>query len=74
MQSKEFHGVDISGMACAMPKNKVLTDSYKDHFGDSVVERFKTATGIEGRFLSDGTQTTSDLSFVAAKALMAKKT
>ena len=73
MQSKEFRNVRISGLACAVPTHKVLTDSYRDQFGDAIVERFKTSTGIEGRYLSDGTQTTSDLSFVAAEALMAKK-
>lgn len=73
MQSKEFHGIKISGLACAVPSHKVLTDSYKDRFGETVVERFKKATGIEGRYISDGTQTTSDLSFVAAEALMKKK-
>ena len=47
MQSKEFRGVKVSGMACAVPNHKVLTDSYKEHFGEAVVERFKSATGIE---------------------------
>lgn len=73
MLGKEFHNVKISGLACAVPNHKVLTDSYKDHFGEAVVERFKSATGIEGRYISDGTQTTSDLSFVAAEALMKSK-
>ncbi len=73
MLAKEFHNVKISGLACAVPNHKVMTDSYRDHFGDAVVDRFKSATGIEGRYLSDGTQTTSDLSFVAAEALMKKK-
>lgn len=73
MQSKEFHNIKISGLACAVPNNKVLTDSYREHFGDSVVDRFKKATGIEARYISDGRQTTSDLSFVAAEKLMEKK-
>ena len=73
MLAKEFHNVRISGLACAVPNHKVMTDHYKEHFGEAVVERFKSATGIEGRYLSDGTQTTSDLSFVAADALMKKK-
>ena len=73
MLSKEFHNVRISGIACAVPNHKVMTDSYIEYYGESVVERFKTATGIEGRYLSDGMQTASDLSFVAAKAIMEKK-
>lgn len=73
MLSKEFHNVKISGLACAVPNHKVRTDSYIEHFGEAVVERFKTATGIESRYISDGTQTVSDLSYAAAKALMDKK-
>ena len=73
MISKEFHGVKISGLACAVPDNKVLTKSYVEHFGEAVVDRFIQATGIESRYLSDGTQTTSDLSFVAAERLMKAK-
>ena len=73
MLSKEFHNVKISGLACAVPNHKVRTDRYIEHFGEAVVERFKTATGIESRYISDGTQTVSDLSYAAAKALMDKK-
>ena len=73
MLSKEFHNVKISGIACAVPANKVMTDSYKEHFGEAVVERFKKATGIESRYISDGKQTISDLSFVAAEALIKSK-
>ena len=73
MLSQDFHGVKISGLACAVPDNKVMIDSYREYFGDAVVDRFIQATGLEGRFLSDGTQTVSDLSFVAADRLMNAK-
>ena len=73
MLAKEFHNVKISGLACAVPNHKVMTDSYKGHFDEKVVERFKAATGIDGRYMSDGTQTASDLSYVAAEALMKEK-
>ena len=73
MLSKEFHGVKISGLACAVPDNKVMTDSYRDFYGDAVVDRFIQATGIESCYLSDGTQTVSDLSYVAADELMKVK-
>lgn len=72
MKSKEFVGVKIKGIACAVPNHKVYTDDYIEHYGESVIERFKAATGIEGRYISDGLQTASDLSFVAAEALMNK--
>lgn len=73
MQSMEFHKAIISGIACAVPDNRILSDKYKDVFGEATVERFKGATGIEGRYMSDGNQTISDLSYVAAKALFEKK-
>lgn len=73
MRSKEFHGVRISGLACAVPNHKVMTESYTEHFGETVIKRFINATGIESRYISDGTQTVSDLSFTAADALMKAK-
>lgn len=73
MLSKTFHNVKISGIACAVPDHYVETDSYKDHFGEAVVERFKSATGIHARYLSDGMQTISDLCYAAAERLMEKK-
>lgn len=72
MQSKEFKNVKISGLACAVPARRVETDSFTDHFGKEAVERFKKATGIKARHLSDGNQTVSDLCHAAAKALMEK--
>ena len=73
MRSKEFHGVRISGLACSVPNHKVMTESYTDHFGETVIRRFISATGIESRYISDGSQTVSDLSFTAADALMKAK-
>lgn len=73
MLSKEFRNVCITGLACAVPNNKVDTDRYINYFGQETVEKFKKATGIESRYLSDGTQTTSDLCCAAAEQLMKKK-
>lgn len=73
MLSKEFQNVCVAGLACAVPDNKVETDSYIRYFGEETVERFKRSTGIEARYLSDGTQTTSDLCYAAAEQLMEKK-
>lgn len=73
MRGKEFNDIKISGMACAVPANKVNTDAYTEYFGEEVIARFKKATGIKCRHLSDGCQTASDLCYVAAKQLMDKK-
>ncbi len=72
MQSKEFKNIKISGLACAVPVKEVETDSFIEYFGADTVGRFKKATGIKARHLSDGSQTASDLCYVAAKALMEK--
>ena len=72
MLGKVFHNIKISGLACAVPNHKVSTDFYSEHFGEAVIEKFKKATGIEARYVSDGTQTTSDLCYSAAAALMEK--
>lgn len=73
MKSKIFNDVRVSGLACAVPKNRVETDAYIGHFDEAVVQRFKKATGIDARYLSDGTQTISDLCYVAARDLMEHK-
>lgn len=73
MISKTFQNVKISGIACAVPDNFVETDSYKEYFGEAVVDRFKSATGIRARYISDGTQTISDLCYAAAERLMEAK-
>lgn len=73
MHSKEFHNIRVSAMACAVPDHKVPTDAYNEHFGAEAVRRFKKATGIEARYISDGTQTISDLCYVAADRLMRAK-
>lgn len=68
-----YNQVVITGIACALPEKKVLTDDYIEHFGEDAVERFKKTTGIISRYISNGKQTASDLCYVAAKQLMDKK-
>lgn len=69
MITKTFKDVKISGIACALPKNQVTTDSYTEYFGEDAIEQFKSVTGIKSRRLSNGKQTASDLCFVAAREL-----
>lgn len=73
MNYMEFRHVKISGLACAVPDNRISTDSYVDSYGFDVVKKFKKATGVESRYLSDGQQTASDLCFVAARDLLNHK-
>lgn len=73
MIGKIFQNVKVAGIACAVPKQYKATRSYVDYFGSEKIEKFIEATGIEGRHLSDGNQTTADLCFVAAENLMREK-
>ena len=68
-----YNQVSITGIACALPCKKVLTDDYIRYFGENTVKRFKKTTGINSRYISNGRQTASDLCYVAAKQLMDKK-
>lgn len=73
MLSKEFRHVQIAGIACAVPDHKVYSDHYINDYGMDRVEKFKKATGIQARYLSEGNQTASDLCYEAAKAIMNQK-
>ena len=73
MLSKRFEGVRISGLACAVPDNKLVADSYRERFGNAAVDKFVSVTGIKQRYSAKEGQTASDLCFVAADALMKKK-
>ena len=68
-----FNGIKVSGIACAVPVNKIETESYKPLFGDEEVEKFMTMTGVRCLHRTLEHQTTSDLGFRAAKDLLAKK-
>lgn len=72
MIARSFSGIKVAGIACAVPSKIKYTDEYSDYYGKDSVQRFKQATGIESRYLSNGKQTASDLCYVAAKALMKK--
>ena len=36
----EFKNMKVAGIACAVPKNEVKTETYKSIFGDEEVEKF----------------------------------
>lgn len=73
MRDKEFSNVRISGIATAVPDHYVRTVEYEERFGTEAVSKFQNATGIEGRYFSEGRQTASDLCYAAASRLMEKK-
>ncbi len=68
-----FKNIKVAGIACAVPKNKVLTESYKPLFGDEEVEKFIEMTGVRSSHRTSEHQTTSDLGYYAAKRLLEHK-
>ena len=68
-----FQNIRVAGIACAVPRNKIETESYKTLFGAEEVEKFMAMTGVRSAHRTLEHQTTSDLGFRAAKELLAKK-
>lgn len=69
----KFNNIRVAGVACAVPRNKIETESYKPLFGAEEVEKFMAMTGVRSAHRTLEHQTTSDLGFRAAKELLAKK-
>lgn len=73
MQGSRCGGVLVTGIAVALPKTRKYTDEYVDFFGEKEIQRFKDATGILSRHISDSKQTASDLCYTAAKRILDEK-
>lgn len=69
----EFKNIKVAGVACAVPKNEVKTESYKPVFGDEEVEKFMAMTGVKASHRTLEHQTCSDLGYRAARELLAHK-
>lgn len=73
MPTFHFNNIKISGMATAVPKNIVKTESYKDRFGSEEVDKFMQMTGIIQTHHTTKFQTASDLAYSAAEKLLSHK-
>ena len=69
----KFNNIRVAGVACAVPRNEVKTESYKSLFGDEEVEKFIQMTGVRSSHRTLEHQTCSDLGFRAAQELLAHK-
>ncbi len=69
----EFKNIKVAGVACAVPKNEIKTESYKPIFGDEEVEKFMAMTGVKASHRTLEHQTCSDLGYRAARELLANK-
>lgn len=68
-----FQNIKIAGMAAAVPKTIVKTESYKDVFGVEEVDKFILMTGVTETRRTLEHQTASDLGFIAGNALLSHK-
>lgn len=73
MLISEFNSVMISGLAVAVPSQKVEISTYSEAFGDEDVRKFIDMTGVHTVFRAYPEQTASDLGFEAANELMSKE-
>ena len=57
MAITKIDNVRISGMAVAVPKTKVTTQSYSSRFGEEEIKKFIDMVGIYERYISVERQT-----------------
>lgn len=70
MADLTFKGINIVGMAGAVPKNTIKNRNYTEHFDQDAVNDIVDKTGIEERRFVTGNTTASDLCFAAAEQLI----
>lgn len=69
----KFKNIKISAVSSAVPTKVVKADDFKKNFGDEAVEKFKAMTGINEYHKTKEHQTASDLGYIAAEDIIAKK-
>lgn len=70
MADLSFKGINIVGMAGAVPKNTIKNRAYTEFFDQAAVNDIVDKTGIEERRFVTGNTTASDLCFAAAEQLI----
>ncbi|MDC0298108.1 ketoacyl-ACP synthase III [Akkermansiaceae bacterium] len=68
-----FIGIKVSGISTVVPKQVVLTESYKETFGSEEVDKFMKMTGIRQTRRTLKYQTASDMAYTAAQRLLEHK-
>ncbi len=68
-----YKGIKICGIAAAVPTEKVKATDFYDRYGKETVDKFVAMTGIEEFRRTKSHQTASDLGYVAAEQLLARK-
>ncbi len=62
-------GIQIAGIAAAVPDNFVPASSFQERFGEEAVQKFSESTGIRSIYNALPDQTASDLAYAAAEEL-----
>lgn len=65
-------GIEMAGIACAVPDNYKAVESFSDRFGEEATKRFTEGTGIHSIYNALPEQTAGDLACAAAEELFAK--
>jgi 3-oxoacyl-[acyl-carrier-protein] synthase-3 len=73
MAYSHFSGVSIVAIAAVVPKKETQRISYKNIFGNEVVNNFMDSAGVEKKKIASKVQTASDLGFVAARQIIDRK-
>lgn len=73
MAEYRLNGIGIKGICCAVPKMKVDNTEFYEVFGEENVENFIKMTGVRSTYKAIREQTASDLCYIAAMNLLAKK-
>ena len=66
MASGVLKNINIRGIVCGLPKNKINTVDHTDSFELDVLERMVEETGVETTYRTSDKQTVSDLCYEAA--------
>ncbi len=68
-----FKQIKVSGVAAAVPTERVSVDSFRTQYGDEAVDKFTAMTGIREFRRTMEHQTASDLGFAAAERILNEK-
>lgn len=68
-----FSDLKITGIASAVPTERVKVESFIPKFGEEAVKKFQEMTGIDEYRKTSAMQTASDLGYVAAETLLDHK-
>jgi len=68
----ELKNVEIKGISCCLPDNKVLNTDYYEKFGKDLVDKVIKMTGINTKYVAIEEQCASDLAYTAAERLIEK--